>query len=614
MLQRNALFPAALVIAVGAMAARASDINSLTLTPAGANTIFAITGTYPPGIRPTPYSSPNAPYSLTFALPTAPSTLSFVDTVDGIFGIDTTVTLNHVTFPGTQVAFFVASQGGGLDVCLSDVCGPQPPPIFDRWVIFGDQLFSGSVSNPVFVAGTPKIDTSQSTIESPIPEPTTVALVGAGFGLITLVLYSRRRDGRSAALHRGTGITATILLTFTPFAVSAQSLLNLFPLPNPSGLLETYNMNNAPIPLTGAFFQSLGTNGRSCSSCHLPTEGWTVSAAEVQLRFLLTQGMDPIFRTNDGSNCDHNIDTSTIQGRQSAYSLLLNRGLIRIALAVPPNAEFTVVSVQNPYGCNDTSTLSMYRRPLPATNLRFLSTVMWDGRESSPQTGTQKITYLTNPRDLLADLSHQAIDATNGHAQAATPPTAQQVQDIVNFETSLATAQAIDFQAGLLNGGGANGGPVALASQQFFIGINDSFPPVFGFNPFGTPFNPAIFNLFDAWVNSQNAARASIARGQTVFNTKPINITGVAGINDVLGVASLSGTCGTCHDSPNVGNHSISAPLNIGVGDITSPLDVSYLPVITLQNNPTGAMVQTTQSCTRLRRARRTSITALPPL
>jgi hypothetical protein len=156
------------------------------------------------------------------------------------------------------------------------------------------------------------------------------------------------------------------------------------------------------------------------------------------------------------------------------------------------------------------------------------------------------------------------------------------------------TAQAIDFQAGRLNASGANGGPVAFASQPFFVGINDSFPASFGLNPLGLPFNPAIFNLFDSWASSRNPTRASIARGQIVFNTKPINITGVAGINDVLGLDLLAGTCGTCHDSPNVGNHSFPAPLNIGVGDTTSPLDVSYLPVITLQNNNTGAMVQTT--------------------
>lgn len=373
-----------------------------------------------------------------------------------------------------------------------------------------------------------------------------------------------------------------------------RSLPNLFPLPNPSGFVETYNINNAAIDLTGPFFQSLGTNGRSCASCHRPAEAWSVSAAEVQLRFLVTQGLDPIFRTNDGSNCDHNINTSTTEERRAAYSLLLSRAVIRVALAVPANAQFTVVQVQNPYGCNDMSTLSMYRRPLPSTNLRFLSTVMFDGRESSPQTGAQKITYATNPADLLADLAHQAIDATNGHAQASTPPTPQQVQDIVNFETALRTAQAIDFRAGSLYDDGATGGPIPLASQPFFVGINDSFPPSFGFNPFGTPFNPAIFDLFNAWINSHDAARASIARGEAVFNTKKINITDVAGINDVLGVAFLQGTCGTCHDSPNVGNHSFPAPLNIGTGDVTSPLDVSYLPVMTLRNNATGATVQTT--------------------
>jgi cytochrome c peroxidase len=377
-------------------------------------------------------------------------------------------------------------------------------------------------------------------------------------------------------------------------AASGQSLPNLFPLPNRSGLLETYNVNNAPVNLTGAFFQSLGTNGRSCASCHLPTEGWSVSAAEVQLRFLLTQGLDPIFRTNDGSNCDQNIDTSTVQGRRQAYSLLLSRGLIRIALPVPEGAgaEFRVENVTNRYGCSDTSTLSMYRRPLPATNLEFLSTLMWDGRESTPPS-TQKITY-PDTGQLLADLAHQAKDATTGHAQGVAPTPAQ-IQDIVSFETALRTAQAIDYSAGFLNARGASGGPVALASQPFFIGINDSFPASFGFNPTGAPFNPNIFNLFNAWTNSRSPSRASIARGQAIFNSKPITVSGVAGINDVPGLpASFSGTCGTCHDSPNVGNHSVSAPLNIGVADVTSPLDVSYLPVFTLVNNLTNETVQTT--------------------
>ena len=375
---------------------------------------------------------------------------------------------------------------------------------------------------------------------------------------------------------------------------NAQNLPNLFPLPDSSGFLETYNVKDAPISLQGAFFQSIGTNGRSCSTCHLPTEGWSVSAEEIKLRFLLTRGTDPIFRTNDGSNCDHNIDTSSVEGRRRAYSLLLSRGLIRVTVAVPANAEFTVQSANNPYGCNETSTLSVYRRPLPATNLNALSTVMWDGRESSAQTGTTPINSSNYPQSLLANLAHQVMDATTGHAQGAVP-TAAQVQDIVDFETSLRTAQSFDFRAGELTRDGAKGGSEALAAQPFFIGINDSFPPSFGFNPTGAPFNPAVFNLFDSWTNSKSKARASIARGQALFTSKAITISGVAGINDVPGLpSSFSGTCGTCHDSPNVGNHSVSAPLNIGVADTSSPLDVGYLPVFTLVNKTTNATVQTT--------------------
>jgi hypothetical protein len=397
----------------------------------------------------------------------------------------------------------------------------------------------------------------------------------------------------------GKAVVCAIGGWLSALTVSGQSLPNLFPLPNATGLLETYNTANAPIDLTGPFFQSLGTNGRSCGSCHRPGQGWSISAEEVKARFQATQGLDPIFRTNDGSNCDHNIDPSTVSGRRQAYSLLINKGLIRIALQVPAIAEFNVVSVVNPYGCSDPSTLSMYRRPLPSTNLRFLSTVMWDGRESSTQTGTQKITFATNPGDLMADLAHQSLDATNGHAQASAPLTPQQQQAIVNFEMALATAQAVDYWAGSLNANGAKGGPVTLGTQTipaFFVGINDPL----GGNPSGTPFTPVIFKLFDAWANPQSGytgqdeRRASIARGQTLFNSKPINIIGVAGLNDDLNLASIPGTCGTCHDSPNMGNHSVSAPLNIGVGDVNSPLDVSDLPVITLQNKTTQEIKTTT--------------------
>lgn len=408
-----------------------------------------------------------------------------------------------------------------------------------------------------------------------------------------------RSQLRNAVIAAPFVLAGVIPITLVRAQQPGAALPNLAGFPDPSGVIQTFSQTGS-IDLTGPFFQSLGTNGRSCASCHRPAEAWTISAAEVGARFELTQGLDPIFRTNDGSVCDHNIDTSTVGGRRQAYKLLIDRGLFRISLPMPANAEFTVVGVANPYGCGDPSTLSMYRRPLPAANLRFLSTVMWDGRESSSQTGTEKITFATNPGDLLADLAHQALDATNGHAQASTPLTPAQQEAIVKFEMALCTAQGFDFRAGALNADGATGGPATLAFQTtpaFFVGMNDPL----GGNPHGNAFTPVIFDLFNAWANlkagggdDRISRRASIARGQALFNSKPINITGVAGLNDDLNVASIPGTCGTCHDSLNTGNHSVSVPLNIGVGDVNSPLDVSYLPVITLQNKTTGAIKLTT--------------------
>jgi hypothetical protein len=382
--------------------------------------------------------------------------------------------------------------------------------------------------------------------------------------------------------------------------------------PNPNGASETYSTVNGGIDMTGPFFQSLGTNGRTCGTCHQPSDGMSVSAQNVGRRFLFSQGQDPIFRTVDGSNCNHNIDVSTLEGRTAAYSLLRTRGLIRIPIAVPANANYQVVSVNNPYGCNESNVISMYRRPLPTTNLRFLSAVMFDGRESSAATGTTKIEYSNYPTSLLNDLAHQSTDATTVHAQGdGTRPTPDEQQQIVNFEMALSTAQIIDYSAGRLDAHGATGGPLPLTTQPFFISMNSSVrfllpPPLFNFEPPGglvTPgdgqFTPAIFNPFDAWASMPDTSpRAAIARGQVIFNSKPINITGVAGINDDVtagglvkgGVPSLQGTCGTCHDTPNVGNHSFPTPLNIGTGDPSSSnpsinlggLDVSYLPSITV--------------------------------
>ena len=347
---------------------------------------------------------------------------------------------------------------------------------------------------------------------------------------------------------------------------------------DPSGAIGTFQPNGATITSNNAFFQNLGTNERTCFTCHQPANGWSISAASVQARFALSGGNDPIFRLVDGATCP-NDDVSTRAAKLQSYKLLLKRGLIRIGLSLPPGLQFKVINVADPYNCSTNSAtglisptsgiLSMYRRPLPAANLGFLSTIMWDGREPS--------------------LTSQAMDATLGHAQASVAPTAAQLAEIVAFETGIFSAQEFNSKARILHDDGATGGPVALSLQlaNFFIGINDPL----GQNPTGTPFNPAIFDVYKPWLGLMRSDpvtldRESIARGEEVFNNTPINITDVAGLNDVLNKPSISGFCGTCHDAPNVGDHSVKAPLNIGIADagVNAPpaIDISGLPVFTL--------------------------------
>jgi len=425
---------------------------------------------------------------------------------------------------------------------------------------------------------------------------------------------SKRDSRRSWKSMRRGWVVVSVMLGAAALVVAGTSNLTVPKFQvfaDPDGAFATLNLGGPTDTSTNPFFQDLGSNGRRCVTCHEPSDAFSVTPPHIQARFAATGGTDPIFRPVDGTNCP-TADVSTVEERRRAYSLLLSHGLIRIGIAVPANADYQVIAVYNPYGCNATDTISMYRRPLPTTNLPFLSAVMFDGRESSPLTGTTKITYGNYPTALMSDLAHQSLDATMGHAQGdGTRPTPEEQQQIVDFETKLFTAQAFSLQAGLLNANGAQGGPIALSKQPFFITINSSVHPLVPAfeqpgglaNPGDGQFTSNIFNLYAAWARSNDdseraAARRSVTRGEQLFNTLQIPITGVTGINDDVaagglvagGVPMLMGTCGTCHDTPNVGNHSFPTPLNIGTGD-PSPanpnvnlggLDVSYLPEITV--------------------------------
>jgi cytochrome c peroxidase len=342
-------------------------------------------------------------------------------------------------------------------------------------------------------------------------------------------------------------IAGLLVAGLTISAVAGFRLPNLMPFQDSSGTFRTLSLG--PIDLSNAFFDKLGTNDRSCATCHDAGDGWSITPAHLQQRFQITRGTDPVFRAIDGANCP-SADVSTVEARSSAYSLLLNKGLIRMSLPVPSNADFSIISITDPYSCPETTANkpALYRRPLPSTNLRFLNGIMWDGREPN--------------------LKSQARNATLVHTQPNHPPKDSDLRDIVSLESGLFTAQSEDNLAGSLTAQGGRGGPAYLALQPFFPGINS-----------GKRFDPNAFKLYPKWVNvtgTKSAWQQSIARGEMLFNNRPMRITAVAGFNDGQGQAEVIGTCTSCHNTPNVGSDSQFAMMDIGTGSPKSDLP-SYL-------------------------------------
>jgi hypothetical protein len=340
------------------------------------------------------------------------------------------------------------------------------------------------------------------------------------------------------------------------------------------------------VTANNAFFASLGSNGRTCATCHAASAGWSITPVQIQALFLRSLGTDPLFQPVDGTNCSTS-DVSSLRAQLGASSLLLTKGLIRIfeQLAAPPALQYNIVAVHDPYNCNTSAAtgltgygpnvtsagfVSIYRRPLPSVDLGVLSTILADGRE--------------------ATLAQQAIDANRIHAQTSTPPTDTQVAQMVAFEQGITSAQTSSYFAGDLTSGGGGGGPVALAALPFFIGINDPS----GGNPTGAAFNEDVYTLYSSWAPGRSGygwgygwvgeARAAIAHGEAIFNERSFTIRGVAGLNDVLGQPAIAGTCSTCHTAPNAGSNSNFLLVDTGVTTPRAPaLDQSGLPVFTLQ-------------------------------
>ena len=370
--------------------------------------------------------------------------------------------------------------------------------------------------------------------------------------------------------------------------------------PNPAGTAETFHTSGV-IDRTNPFFQRLGINDRTCETCHRADQGWAITASGTSALFDATGGVAPIFNPLDeGARPD--ADVSTVDARRATYEkTLLRLALTRFTQNVPATAEFNVIAVDDPSGfatVTPTLRLTRFRRPTATANEAKVASTNWTA----------------GPGDVPTGLANTVNGAARFHAQRPdTVPLAQQIA-ARDFQLGIFFAQTVDKKAGRLDAAGAKGGPVNLAAQPFYIGIND----MTGADPTGRPFSRKVFDIFDAWSvfntgssgsgsgssgsgssgsgssgsgsggggSDRDRARAAIYRGQELFNFHEFPISGVHGLNDVFGQATVQGTCSTCHNVPNVGGHAVFRMFDIGAAD--EEFCSGDVPMLTIQHKVTG--------------------------
>ena len=117
---------------------------------------------------------------------------------------------------------------------------------------------------------------------------------------------------------------------------------------DPAGALASVSADSFDTGRTDGFFANLGTNGRSCGTCHVAEDAWTLTPGHA--RSLASD--DPLFMPNDGSDCP---PADAAQGPDSTLSSeLLDYGLIRVQLPIPATADFSLVTTppEESYGSN----------------------------------------------------------------------------------------------------------------------------------------------------------------------------------------------------------------------------------------------------------------------
>jgi hypothetical protein len=357
--------------------------------------------------------------------------------------------------------------------------------------------------------------------------------------------------------------------------------------PNAWGEVGILNASGAVDTKGHPFFEPIGSNGRACVTCHQPANGMSVSVAAIRERWQLTKGKDPIFAAVDGMNCP-----DLPPDDPKSHSLLLERGLIRVSMPWPPKRddgaavepEFSIEVVRDPGGCNvspryglssPAPAVSVYRRPRPVANTKYFT---HQGFGVSPFVGKGPIATARDPEtglptsmNMMADarvstLKTQAVSAMQTHLQVTGPVDPARLQQIVDFESQIYSAQSSHRTAGSLM---EPNGPPGLGVRNLAAGDAG----VLGNNT-----TQWVFPVGEVWKSlpagtaprdiERNRMRESISRGHDVFMFRTFWIKDVQHLNTVGLGNPTKRTCSTCHGMHMTGMDVANGWMDLGVTNL----------------------------------------------
>ena len=207
--------------------------------------------------------------------------------------------------------------------------------------------------------------------------------------------------------------------------------------------------------------RQIGGNGRSCADCHDPSDHFQLSPANAQARFAALQARravnpnadDPLFRPVDA-------DDFRIHGEgASDFSNLVDNGLVRVTMPLPPNVRLVDAVTHEP---TPETSVDLFRAVMPVLNVAITGadavTPVWPpgaprvpimGQE--PNGPNRQGGYQHDAR--FGTLQEQARGALLGHAQVTREPPVRMLNDLAAFERTLFSSPGVEAVAAAIAAG-----------------------------------------------------------------------------------------------------------------------------------------------------------------